>query len=214
MGDTWPFAARLVHAMLEAPPTMDIPTLLHTHVYTAIVLGSLVEGETTVVLAGFAAHQGYAPWWAVTLLAAVVNFAWDQALFALGRWRGDWVLGKAPRLREGVQRIAPLIHRHRRWVVFGVRFMYGLRTAGPIALGLARIRWLDFVVFNALGAVVWALLFAGLGYAFGNVIASVIGVAAHYEALAAGGILLVGVAVFSLHHWRRGRLRATRMPGP
>lgn len=199
--------------MLNALPTMDISALLHSHIYTAIVVGSLVEGETTVVLAGFAAHQGYAPWWAVTLLAAAINFAWDQTLFALGRWRGDWLLRKAQRLREGVQRFSPLIHRHRRWVVFGVRFMYGLRTAGPIALGLARIPWPDFVVFNALGAAVWATVFAGLGYAFGNAIARVIGVAAHYEALAVLLILLLGVAVFSVHRWRRGRLRATRMPG-
>lgn len=199
--------------MLCALPTMDISDLLHTHVYTAIVLGSLIEGETTVVLAGFAAHQGYAPWWAVTLLAAAINFAWDQALFALGRWRGDWVLSKLPRLRDGMQRISTLIHRHRRRVVFGVRFMYGLRTAGPFALGLARIPWPDFVVFNALGAAVWAAMFAGLGYAFGNAIARVIGVAAHYEALAVLAILLLGMAVFGVHSWRRGRLHATRTPG-
>ena len=192
---------------------MDITALLHSHIYTAIVLGSLVEGETTVVLAGFAAHQGYAPWWAVTLLAAAVNFVWDQSLFALGRWRGDWVLSKAPRLRAGVQRMSPLIHRHRRWVVFGVRFMYGLRTAGPIALGLARVPWPDFIVFNALGAAVWATVFAGLGYAFGNTIARVIGVAAHYEALAVLAILLLGIVAFGVHRWRRSRAR-TRPSGP
>ena len=192
---------------------MDFTALLHSHIYTAIVLGSLVEGETTVVLAGFAAHQGYAPWWAVTLLAAAVNFVWDQSLFALGRWRGDWVLSKAPRLRAGVQRMSPLIHRHRRWVVFGVRFMYGLRTAGPIALGLARVPWPDFIVFNALGAAVWATVFAGLGYAFGNTIARVIGVAAHYEALAVLAILLLGIVAFGVHRWRRSRAR-TRPSGP
>lgn len=193
---------------------MDFPHLLHTHIYTAIVLGSLVEGETTVVLAGFAAHQGYAPWWVVTLLAAAVNFALDQALFALGRWRGDWILSKAPGLRDGVQRLSPLIHLHRRWAVFGVRFMYGLRTAGPIALGLARVPWADFVALNALGAAVWATVFAGLGYAFGNAIARVIGMAAHYEALAVIVIVLMGAAAYIIRRWRRERSRATRPTAP
>ena len=193
---------------------MDTSALLHRHIYTAIVLGSVVEGETTVVLAGFAAHQGYAPWWAVTLLAFTINFVLDQSLFALGRWRGDWILGKAPRLREGVQRVEPLIHRHRRWVVFGVRFMYGLRTAGPIALGMARIPWSDFVVFNALGAAVWATVFAGLGYAYGNAIARVIGVAAHYEALAVLVILLLGIVMFSVHYRRRGHARTMQSERP
>lgn len=188
---------------------MDITALLHSHIYTAILLGSLVEGETTVILAGFAANQGYAPWWTVTLWAATINFVWDQSLFALGRWRGEWVLGKAPRLRDGVQRMSPMVHRHRRWVVFGVRFMYGLRTAGPIALGMARVPWSDFVVFNALGAAVWASVFAGLGYAFGNAIARVIGVAVHYEALAVVAILLLGIAALAIHRWRRGRVRTS-----
>ncbi len=64
----------------------------------------LNEACATVVLGGFAAHQGYAPWWAVTLLAAVINFAWDQAYYALGRRRGQQVLEHWPRLRPGVER--------------------------------------------------------------------------------------------------------------
>lgn len=64
---------------------MDASALLQNHVYTAVVQGSLVEGETTVVLAGYAAHQGYAPWWAVALLAAATNFCLDQGYYALGR---------------------------------------------------------------------------------------------------------------------------------
>lgn len=199
--------------MLSAPPAMDISPLLHSHVYAAIVMGSLVEGETTVVLAGFAAHQGYAPWWAVTLLAAATNFAWDQTLFALGRWRAGRTLGMAPRLSDRVQRVSPLIHRHRRWVVFAVRFMYGLRTADPVALGLARVPWTDFVVFNALGAAVWAVVFAGLGYAFGNAVVRMVGAAAHHELSAVLGLLL-GTVVFGFHRWRRGRPRAAPLTGP
>ena len=191
---------------------MDIAGLLKSHIYTAIVLGSLVEGETTVVLAGFAAHQGYAPWWAVTGLAALVNFCWDQSFYALGRWRGDWLLARLPRLRSGVDRVAPLLHRNRRWVIFGVRFMYGLRTAGPLALGLARVPWPDFIVFNALGALVWATLFSALGYVFGKAIVTVIGEIARYEAQAVVAILVAGLVWFVIHRLRRARARAAKQP--
>ena len=54
---------------------MDIGALLQQHIYPAIVLGSLMEGETTVVLAGYAAHQGYAPLWAVMVLTAGINLS-------------------------------------------------------------------------------------------------------------------------------------------
>ena len=189
---------------------MNVSELLQSHVYTAVFMGSLVEGETTVVLAGYAAHQGYAPWWAVTSLAAAINFCWDQTFYALGRWRGDWVLAKLPRLRTGVERITPLLHRHRRWVIFGVRFMYGLRTAGPLALGLARVPWRDFIVFNGLGALVWATLFSALGYVFGKAIATALGEFARHEAQAVGVIVAAGLLWFALYRWRRAR--APRKP--
>jgi len=119
---------------------MDIASLLREHVYTAILLGGVIEGETAVVLAGFAAHQGYVSLWAVIVLAAVSNFCCDQGYYALGRWRGAWLLVRLPRLRPMVERMLPQLDRHRRWLIFSVRFMYGLRTVGPLALGVARVR--------------------------------------------------------------------------
>lgn len=181
---------------------MDLPTLLKSHVYTAILLGSVVEGETTVVLGGFAAHQGYAPWWAVTLLAAVINFAWDQAYYALGRWRGQQVLEHWPRLRPGVERIRPLLLQHRRAIIFGVRFMYGLRTAGPLALGIARVSWREFIFYNALGAAAWSVTFSALGCAFGRTIAVVIGDLARFEMHAFAAILAGGAAWYAVHRLR------------
>jgi membrane protein DedA with SNARE-associated domain len=65
------------------------------------------------------------------------------------------------------------------------------------------VPWSDFLIFNALGAVVWAVLFTGLGYAFGRVIAVVIGEIVRYEMLAVGVILAAGLA-FWLWHQRRG----------
>lgn len=113
---------------------MNVGNLMRDHVYTAIVIGSLLEG-----VGGYASHQGYAPWWAVTLLSFIVNFFWDQGYYALGRWRGNWLLSKLPRLRLATERLSPRIHRNNRWLIFSLRFMYGLRTVGPIALGTARV---------------------------------------------------------------------------
>jgi membrane protein DedA with SNARE-associated domain len=189
---------------------IDIPALLQQHVYTAVVLGSMVEGETTAVLAGYAAHQGHASWWAVTALVALVNFFWDQAWFALGHSRGPRILERFPRLAAGVQRVQPRLQRHRRWFTFGVRFMYGLRTAGPLALGLAGVPWREFIFFNALGALAWAMLFTGLGWAFGRSITAVLGSLGHDERLAA----LVLVAAAAVVAWVRHRRSRRGAAGP
>lgn len=182
---------------------MEIGGLLRDHVYTAIILGGLVEGETTVILAGYASHQGYVRWWTVAALSALVNFVLDQSWFLLGRWRGEQLLARFPVLRRGVESLTPRLQRHRRWIVFSVRFMYGLRTAGPIAMGMARVPWPDFVVFNALGAAVWAMVFTGLGYAFGRAVAVVVGEIARFEMLAVALILAGGLAGWLWHRHRR-----------
>ena len=182
---------------------MDIAALVQDHIYVAIAVGSLLEGETTVVLAGFAAHQGYAPWWAVTLLAALINFLWDQAYFALGRSRGDWLLSRMPRLRPAVERVVPLLQRRRRWLIFGVRFLYGLRTAGPLALGMSGVRWREFAIFNALGAAAWAVTFSSLGYLVGRSVAVFIGEVSRYEIQVIVVIVVGGALWFALR--RAGR---------
>ncbi len=184
---------------------MTIASLLQQHVYAAVLLGSVVEGETAVVLAGFASHRGYASWWAVVALAAGANLLSDQAYYALGRWRGAWLLARLPALRRAADRLTPRLHAHRRKLTFGIRFMYGLRIAGPLVLGIARVPWPDFFVFNALGAVVWAATFTTLGWLFGQTVALWLGPLAHVEEgaalaiLAAGGVWLLVYALRRRH---------------
>lgn len=184
---------------------MDIGALLQEHVYAAIVFGSFIESETTAVLAGYASHQGHARWVGVALVAALVHFAMDQTWFLLGRWRGEWLLTRFPTLRRGVDRIAPRLFRHRRWFAFSVRFLYGLRTVGPIAMGLAKLPWIEFLVCNALGCLAWGAVYTGLGYLFGQSIATFIGRIAQYEGLVAALLVLVGTAIALWLRHRRAR---------
>ena len=64
---------------------MDLSGLIEDHGYLGLVLGSLIEGETFVVLAGFAAYRGYLSLPLVIVVATVMNFAWDQLYFWIGR---------------------------------------------------------------------------------------------------------------------------------
>jgi membrane protein DedA with SNARE-associated domain len=86
--------------------------------------------------------------------------------------------------------------------------MYGLRIAGPIVIGTSRVSPLRFAAFNFLGAVLWALLIGGLGYAFGEAIEMMLQDVKHYERAAVIAIVVLGVAIW-LYGWiRRRRMRA------
>lgn len=174
---------------------MDVAGFIQQHGYLALVLGSAIEGETFVILAGFAAHRGYLSLPAVILLAGVLNFCWDQFYFWLGRRHGRWALARFPSLAAKTQRVYALLERYHVPFIVGVRFLYGLRVAGPIAIGMSTVPRARFLALNLLGAMAWSAIFSLLGYAFGQAIELLLAdLRAHeswlYAALATGGMII------------------------
>jgi membrane protein DedA with SNARE-associated domain len=189
----------------------ELAQLLQRFGYAAVFVGTLIEGETVMLMAGFAAHQGYLQLPLVISSAFAGGLLGDQCLFALGRWRGPQLLARFPRLRTPADKAAQLLDRHGTSIIFGIRFMYGLRTAGPVAIGMSQVPVLRFVLLNTLGAAVWATLFTVIGYAFGHGAERVLGTVRDYEKDALIGLAVLGCAV-GLVHWIR-RARAHRGGG-
>mgnify|MGYP005853546249 CR=1 FL=1 len=179
--------------------------LLHTHGYWLLALGCLLEGETVLVLAGLAAHRGVLDPVTVVAIAAIAGFAGDQALFWLGRRHGDSVLARWPAAAAQSARLNALLARWHDGVVVGVRFAYGLRIAGPLLLGMAGPSARRFAVFNAAGALSWALTFGAVGWFFGAAAEALLGELRHVE-----GWLFVALAAIVLlaglgRRWRQAR---------
>ena len=136
--------------------------------YVAVFAGALFEGETVLILAGFAAHQGYLslPW--IVIVAFCGGTLGDQIGFFMGRRYGATLLNRFPHLNSTTLRVNRLLLRFQVGVIIGVRFMYGFRIAGPIAIGMSEVPAWRFIVLNMIGAAIWALLIAGAGYLFGQ----------------------------------------------
>src|SRR5574338_667137 len=181
---------------------MDLGSLLHEHLYLAVAVGGLLEGETVVVLAGLAAHQGYASWWAVTLFAALVNAVVDQFWFLVGHWHGPAVVARLPGLRRRVDALAPRLYHHRRWLIFGLRFSYGLRVAGPVALGMTRMPLREFALFNVPAALLWSAIFTGLGYLGGIALVAMLERIHRHEHVIVAAVLALGGLAWVLARWR------------
>lgn len=183
----------------------ELAQLLQRFGYLAVFLTTLLEGETVMLMAGFAAHQGYLQLPLVIVAAFAGGLLGDQCLFALGRWRGPQLLARFPRLQGPAAQASRLLERHETPLVFGIRFMYGLRTAGPIAIGMSRVPVPRFVLLNTLGAAVWAVLFSVIGYAFGHGAERLLGTVREYEKDALIALAVLGCAIGLVHWLRRAR---------
>ena len=150
---------------------MDINGLISQYGYWALFIGCLAEGETFTLLGGVAAHEGLLRYGWVVLVAMGGGILGDTALFFIGRRYGEPILKRFRKHQKQIDKANRLIRRRPVLFVIGVRFMYGLRIVGPIIIGASRLSPRKFLLFNVLGAALWALIFVSLGYLGGQVIA-------------------------------------------
>ena len=182
---------------------MDIAGLVAQYGYLAVAVGAFLEGETVIALAGLAAHRGYLDFATVAGLAGLAGFAGDQFYFFLGRYRGAQVLARFPGAQAKAKRLDGMLERWHAPVIVMLRFMYGFRVAGPVLLGIGRCPAWKFVVFNALGAAIWAPLVAGAGWAFGEAAERVLADIRDYELWLFAAIAAAGLAGVLIHRLRR-----------
>ncbi len=154
---------------------MDIAGLIQSYGYTAVGVGTFLEGESVLLAAGAAAFHGYLWLPAVIAIATLASFLGDQVFFYLGRRYGSQLLARLPSLQPRAARARALLERHHVPLILAVRFLYGLRIAGPIAIGMSGVHWSRFLVLNLVGAIIWAILIASAGYGLGHGLASMLG---------------------------------------
>ena len=188
---------------------MDIPGLIDTYGYIAVFIGAFLEGETILALAGLAAHRGYMDLWMVIVIATIAGFLGDQFYFFLGRYKGSEILARFPSSQERAHKFDAMLSRWHAPLIICIRFMYGFRIVGPILLGMGRVPAWKFVIFNFIGAAIWAPLIASLGYLFGSMLEVVLDDLKRYELWAALVILLMGLGGVVFH-----RIRARRRLSP
>ena len=180
--------------------------LLTQYGYFALFIGCLLEGETLLILAGIAAHGGYLWFPNVVAIAFVGGTLGDQILFYFGRRSGGAILQRWPRFEKPAERVERLIERHSGLLIVGVRFMYGLRLIGPIAIGMSAVSPLRFAVLNMIGAALWATSVAGVGYLFGHAIEWLLADLALFEKVALTIAVIVAIVLIVL---QRRRTRAS-----
>ena len=179
---------------------MSLMQLLSEYGYVAVFFGSLLEGETVLLLAGFAAHQGYLSFPVVVGIAFVGSTLGDQGFYWLGRVAGKPLLDRLPTATARANRVNALLQRFDASLIIGLRFMYGLRILGPIVIGTSHVSPRRFATFNVIGAVVWAPSVAGLGYLFGHTFERFLPDFHQLEAAALVGIIGVAIA-FGIARW-------------
>lgn len=176
-------------------------SLIQHYGYLAVLLGTFVEGETILILAGFAAHRGYLELHWVILAAFLGSLSGDQLFFYLGYRHSQFLLKIRPGWEPQLKRAQSLIKKHQIGIILIFRFLYSMRTITPFALGISRIKPRLFIPLNILGALLWAVAFGWAGYLFGQALQVVLGNIKRYEHWAFAVIAIGGLAGWAIYHF-------------
>ena len=177
--------------------------------YFAVLIGTFLEGETVLALAGLAAAYGYLSFPGVIGVAMLGAFAGDQTAFYIGRRFGMRLIRRYPGLAAKAPRVQALVRRWDALAVILLRFCYGLRIAGPIVIGTCGISPWRLALFNFVGVLIWAPLVAGVGYVAGEALEMWLGRLKHVQVA-----LLMALALAAAIAWVAFLLRRRSRSGP
>jgi len=180
-----------------------LESLIVTYGYLVIFIGTFLEGETILILAGFAARRGYLMLPGVILAAFLGSLFCDQLFFYLGRKHSQAIIARRPIWKSRVKKAQNLLERFQTPMILAFRFLYGLRTVSPFVIGMSGVSAGKFLLLNAIGALTWAILIGSGGYLFGSALEAMIGDINHYEIKILGGIAATGILIWIVYFYHR-----------
>jgi len=155
-------------------------------------LGVPVPAMPLLLAAGALSGTGYLNFFACLLFCVLGAVSSDSVWFQLGRHRGIKILQLLCRISlepdSCVRRTEGIFSKQGARSLLVAKFIPGLGLVTPPLAGIFHMRFRRFLLFDALGTMLWAGAFLGLGYVFAGEIERV---AASLASL--GGWLLVVV---------------------
>ena len=173
--------------------------------------GVPVPGETILIAGAIYAGAGRLNIVALGVVAFVAAVTGDNIGFAIGHFGGRALALRFGRYvfltEERLDKAERFFDRRGSIVITFARFVEGLRQANGIIAGITGMHWLRFLVFNAIGAVLWVGTWVTIGYFAGNNITTIYHYITLYSYYVLAGlvVLIVGYIV-----WRRRRRRRRR----
>ncbi|MFZ2890229.1 DedA family protein [Sulfuricurvum sp.] len=149
--------------------------------YIVLFGWSMLEGELGLIMAGIMSHTGDMILPIAIIVGALGGFVGDQIYFYIGRFNKSYIHDKLRSQRRKFA-IAHLLLKKYGWpLIFVQRYMYGMRTVIPMAIGLTKYSSRDFAIINFVSAIFWASLTIIPAYYFGEqLLATLAWIKAHW----------------------------------
>ena len=154
-----------------ASPWLYVTVGILAALESAVLAGLILPGETALIVGGIAASQGHVNLWVMVGVAVAAAIAGDSIGYEMGRRLGPQIRVSRVGRWIGEDRWERAEHSLKRRggpaVLIG-RWVGILRAVVPGVAGISGMAYGRFLMWNVIGALLWAPAVVGGGYLAGN----------------------------------------------
>ncbi len=170
-------------------------------------VGPPLPSGPLLIIAGALANEGRLSAWPVTAVAWGASMLGKVALYGVGSRYGRQAMHSLCRLAVTPNSSMEKADTHfERWgapLLVVAEFIPGIRTLAPSLAGAEKVRHVPFLLYSALGAVLWTALYVGIGLVFREQIDRALAFIEQTGKIAVGLIAAAVAAYFAVKWWRR-----------
>lgn len=160
--------------------------------YIILFLYSFGGGFLALVVAGILSYAGELNIVITLLVAGLANFIGDQFLFTLARKNKHQAKEMMQKHKRKIAMAHLLMRKYGSAVVFIQKYIYGIKTLIPLAMGITKYDYKKFIFFNLFATIAWTLIVGLSAYMMGELVYTYIEEFKSYG-IAFVAVILIGV---------------------
>lgn len=139
---------------------------------TGLVVTPFLPGDSLIFAAGAFAALGDLNITLLIIVLAVAAIGGDTINYNIGKYLGSKALdNEKPKLikKEYIDKTYSYYKKYGGKTIIIARFVPIVRTFAPFVAGIGNMQYSKFLIYNAIGGLVWVISVSLLGFFFGNI---------------------------------------------
>ncbi|MBP6005343.1 VTT domain-containing protein [Candidatus Saccharibacteria bacterium] len=140
---------------------------------SGLLIGFMLPGDSLLFTAGFLASQGFFNIFFLSIATFIGAVAGDSVGYSFGKRVGPKIFERKDSMvfkQSHLEKAQGFYDKHGGKAIIIARFMPIIRTFAPILAGVSGMHYRRFLIFNLVGAILWAIGITWLGFILGSTI--------------------------------------------
>jgi membrane protein DedA with SNARE-associated domain len=160
--------------------------------YLALFAYSFGGGFLGLIVAGVLSFAGDLNLYISIAVAATSNFLGDQFLFFLARKNKSYAKDMMKNYGRKIALAHIMMRKYGSLVVFIQKYVYGIKTLIPLAMGLTKYSSLKFTIYNIFATILWAII---VGYGSYSAGAYILSIADDFKYIGIGLVIILALVI-------------------